>query len=503
MVHLRVCGSALTRSDTLEHEIGHRTMMDEGRQKKGGRHASRQTICGTEVKMLQTSGVSAQTCFLVVTFTVPKQSSNCLTAPMLVECGAARRRRDTLLRMHWRHEQLSLRMLRAFMGHHSWQSRTSVGIQTDDGMLAATCAATAPAPTTTGTEDVTPSPAVTCAAQAPVVECVVLETPEIVNAYVVPAKVMSTSHHHQQCFILRFILRSVNTLKPSPVWITRKFLSQLLRLRRSLIHFLSRKILPHPCTTKSIRNRSLHQHRRKVLFRKLPVPVLEWIQELVVETIDVLPQERVEQHTAKQIVHVPISQIQEQSAVTGLVNLQFPITAVQASQVVGSFSLSEDFAAPAEVTTLNTSSTSTSSPAPVYNRVRQKLFDAEETTQNPVDIFISSSTSTISGEEAKMFDNLKNIEKRTERVAMFTKRMMEIQWWSLQWWSLFGLLRNAVDEHDTPVAWDHGKCSVPGSKRAAACATRLIVWTVTEMAIWAVAWHLPSLSWVPPDTIPA
>ena len=45
--------------------------------------------------------------------------------------GAARRRRDRRLRMHWRHEQLSLRMLRASVGHHSWQSRTSVGVQTD------------------------------------------------------------------------------------------------------------------------------------------------------------------------------------------------------------------------------------------------------------------------------------------------------------------------------------------------------------------------------------
>ena len=51
---------------------------------------------------------------------------------------------------------------------------------------------------------------------------------------------------------------------------------------------------------------------------------------------------------------------QEQSAVT--VNSQFPITTVEASQVVDSCSLSEEFAAPAEVTP-NTSSTSTSSSA--------------------------------------------------------------------------------------------------------------------------------------------
>ena len=62
--------------------------------------------------------------------------------------GAARKRRERRLRMYWRHEQLSLRVLRASMEHYSCQSRTSVGIQTVDGKLAATCAATALAPTT-------------------------------------------------------------------------------------------------------------------------------------------------------------------------------------------------------------------------------------------------------------------------------------------------------------------------------------------------------------------
>ena len=96
-----------------------------------------------------------------------------------------------------------------------------------------------------------------------------------------------------------------------------------------------------------------------------------------------LPQECVQLHTATQTVHVPVPQIQEQSAVT--VNSQFPITAVEASQVGGSFSLSEEFAAPVELTTINTSSTSTRSFAPVYNQIRQKPFDAAETTQNTVD----------------------------------------------------------------------------------------------------------------------
>ena len=84
------------------------------------------------------------------------------------------------------------------------------------------------------------------------------------------------------------------------------------------------------------------------------------------------------------------------------VNSQFPVPAVEASQVVDSCSLSEEFAAPDEETTFSTSSTSTSSgvthdntvlvdprcssslnefAVPVYNRVRQELFDAAETTQ--------------------------------------------------------------------------------------------------------------------------
>ena len=50
--------------------------------------------------------------------------------------GAARRRRDRRLRMHWRHEQLSLRMLPASVGHHGWQSQASVGVQTAQAPVA-------------------------------------------------------------------------------------------------------------------------------------------------------------------------------------------------------------------------------------------------------------------------------------------------------------------------------------------------------------------------------
>ena len=162
---------------------------------------------------------------------------------------------------------------------------------------------------------------------------------------------------------------------------------------------------------------------------------MEWIQEQFVETIEVIPQEQIED--------IPVPQ----------------------EQLI------------AEVTTLNTSSTSTTTPrqqsspantvagvttgvkhdntvlvdsrcsssldglaAPVYNRVRQKLFDAEETTQNTMEIPSSSSTSTSSDrrldEFANMFDScielltsvtaqMDSIEKETERAAMLTKRMMQ------------------------------------------------------------------------------
>ena len=81
--------------------------------------------------------------------------------------------------------------------------------------------------------------------------------------------------------------------------------------------------------------------QQQAIVQEIPeVQVVERIQEQFVETIEALPQEQVQQHTAIQIVHVPVPQIQEQSAITGLVNSQFPITAVEASQVVGWFFLS-------------------------------------------------------------------------------------------------------------------------------------------------------------------
>ena len=91
---------------------------------------------------------------------------------------------------------------------------------------------------------------------------------------------------------------------------------------------------------------------------------MEQIQEQIVEPIEVLPHERVTQRTSKQIVYGPVSQVQEQSAVTSEVNPQFSTSAVEAPQVVDSFPLLDDFA------------------APMYNQVHQEQIVA--TVQPPV-----------------------------------------------------------------------------------------------------------------------
>ena len=105
-------------------------------------------------------------------------------------------------------------------------------------------------------------------------------------------------------------------------------------------------------------------------------------------------------------------------------NSPFPLTAVE---VVDSFSVSEEFATLAEMTTLNTSSTSTSSSALVCKR--------EETTQNTMEIPSSSSASTSRDrldELASTFDScleqltpLAAVGEEAERIEMLTKRMME------------------------------------------------------------------------------
>ena len=233
---------------------------------------------------------------------------------------------------------------------------------------------------------------------------------------------------------------------------------------------------------------------------------MERTQEQIVELLEVLLQERVQQHTAKQIVHVPVPQIQEQSAVT--VNSQFPITAVEASQVVDSYSFSEDFAALAEVTTLNTSSTSTSSCAPVrdvahatpapeidvpmHNNVGQELIPA---TLNPVGI------STV---QKLMFDEIsRKLDTMTDALSLLDgltdlALRMETILTEVENASVMALLTNSSLLPDPKRRKIFLLPRILEERR-----TSCKMWTVYEMASWAGAWHPPTLSWVPPDTSPA
>ena len=116
---------------------------------------------------------------------------------------------------------------------------------------------------------------------------------------------------------------------------------------------------------------------------------MEWIQKQIVATIEVIPQEQIEE----QIGDIPVPQ----------------------EQLI------------AEVTTLNTSSTPTSSDRRLDEFAN--MLDSCIELLTPVTAQIDS------------------IEKETERAAMLTKRMMETPLPDLHWWSLIGPLRNAVDEH--------------------------------------------------------
>ena len=109
-----------------------------------------------------------------------------------------------------------------------------------------------------------------------------------------------------------------------------------------------------------------------------------------------------------------------ESAFTGLVNPQFSTSAIEAPQVVDSFPLSDDFAAPMHNQVHQEQIVPIVQPHAIFRK-----FHAEETTQSPLEIFTSSSTSTISDDVAKMLDRLQNIEEATERAAMLTKRMLE------------------------------------------------------------------------------
>ena len=193
----------------------------------------------------------------------------------------------------------------------------------------------------TVTEDVAPAPSVTYAA-APMIEYVAPAIPETVNTNAAPAPV-------------------IEYIAPSPAVSYLSFYPSFSQPNEAITCLVNPQIAITADETSQVH----------VVVQKIPeIPVVEWIQE--------------------------------QSAVTDLVKPQISTTSVEASQVVGSCPLLEDFAAPAKVTTLNTSSTSTSSAAHVYNRVG----DAAETTQNTVEISSSSSTSTSSDRRLDEFASM-------------------------------------------------------------------------------------------------
>ena len=95
--------------------------------------------------------------------------------------GSARRRRERRLRTWFRHEQFAIRCGLASAKHHSHMRVASVAMQTDDEVLAATCAATtAPAPVV---EYVMSAPAATPDLPVPVIE------------YVAPASAVTFDEH--------------------------------------------------------------------------------------------------------------------------------------------------------------------------------------------------------------------------------------------------------------------------------------------------------------------
>ena len=180
----------------------------------------------------------------------------------------------------------------------------------------------------------------------------------------------------------------------------------------------------------------------QVIVQEIPQhPVVEMIQEQIVETFEVIPQEQIE----VQVGDIPVPQEQLNAEVTTLNTSSTSTSSATPRQQSSPANTTADVTTGVkhDNTVLVDSRCSSSLDefaAPVYNRVRQKLFDAEETTQNTVEILSSSSTSTSNDrrldEFANMLDScielltpvtaqMVSIEKETERAAVLTKRMLE------------------------------------------------------------------------------
>ena len=136
----------------------------------------------------------------------------------------------------------------------------------------------------------------------------------------------------------------------------------------------------------------------------LQLPVVEM---QIVETFEVIPQDQIE----VQIGDIPVPQEQLIAEVT---TLNTSSTSTSSATIRQQYSPANTTA---DVTTgvkhdntvlvdSRCSSSLDEFAAPVHNRVRQKLFDAEETTQNTVEILSSSSTSTSRDRRLDEFANM-------------------------------------------------------------------------------------------------
>ena len=184
-------------------------------------------------------------------------------------------------------------MIAASMSHHSWQYRASIGVQTDEmttpldeyvAPAAAPYAATAspipvieyatpalvdtftaPSPVT---QDVAPASAVTNAAPAPMIEYVAPVTPETVNDYVAPAPVIEYIAPPPAVFYPSFYAsfsqpnEAVTSLVNPQISITAVEASQVIDF------FPLSEDFAAVMYNQVIRNRSLQQYSRKLLFRK-------------------------------------------------------------------------------------------------------------------------------------------------------------------------------------------------------------------------------------------
>ena len=261
--------------------------------------------------------------------------------------GSTRRRRERRLRAWWRHEQFAIRCAVACASHHSHMRVTSVATQTDDEVFAASFAATAsPAVTYAATRasiatHVAPAPVFEHVTPAPVIENIALAvifgapSQQLLLVYITSNVTTDVNLDVTGLVNPQFSSTAAEGSAPQVVGSHPPF----EEFTAPVYNQVNQEQIVAGETTPNIVE--IPEVQEQVIVQEIPqVPTVDWTPEQIVETIGVLPQERVLQHAALQILHVPVPQTQEQSAVS--VNSQFSFTAVKASQVVDSCSLSEE-----------------------------------------------------------------------------------------------------------------------------------------------------------------